>query len=96
MNAIVYLHSRGVVHRDIKPENILLELDRSGQNVVLIKLIDFGLSHVLKPGGTLKDACGTPAYVAPEVLKRIGYTEAVDMWSLGIICYLLYCLFYPN
>ena len=89
-----YLHKRAIVHRDIKPENILLELDNEKENIVTLKLVDFGLSVILQPGNTLNDACGTPAFVAPEIIKRVGYNHAIDMWSLGIITFLLYLILY--
>ncbi len=78
------------MHRDIKPENILIELDNEEEHIVTVKLVDFGLALVLEPGHTVNDACGTPAYVAPEVLKKHGYTHQVDLWSLGVISFLLY------
>ena len=88
--AVNYLHKRCIIHRDIKPENILLELDTEHEHIVTLKLVDFGLSVILQPGSKLFEACGTPAYVAPEVIKRTGYTHAIDMWSIGIISFLLY------
>jgi len=77
------------MHRDIKPENILLELDESGENIALTKLADFGLSQITTPNALNKDPCGTPLYVAPEVLKKQGYNLQIDMWGLGIISFLL-------
>ena len=90
VNALDYLHRRGIMHRDLKPENILIELDNEKEHVAMVKLADFGLALALEPGRTIFDACGTPAYVAPEVLKKNGYTHQVDMWSLGVISFLLY------
>jgi serine/threonine protein kinase len=85
--AVHYLHSRNIVHRDLKPENILCENDIS------VKLTDFGLAKI---GGDCKTFCGTPQYFAPEVLRRrntlLGngrYGAPADMWSLGIITYVL-------
>lgn len=69
-SAMAYLHSLGIVHRDIKPENLLVELDASG-NVTELKLADFGLAcEVVQP---LLAVCGTPTYVAPEILLETGY-----------------------
>lgn len=69
-SAMAYLHSLGVVHRDIKPENLLVELDESG-HVIQLKLADFGLAcEVTEP---LYAVCGTPTYVAPEILMETGY-----------------------
>ncbi|KAJ1904423.1 serine/threonine protein kinase, partial [Tieghemiomyces parasiticus] len=93
--AIKYLHDRGVVHRDLKPENILLA-DRS---TLTIKLTDFGLAKVVRDENTfMKTLCGTPNYVAPEVLvpgHERAYSRAVDMWSLGVILYICLCGFPP-
>lgn len=85
--AVGYCHSRGVYHRDLKPENLLLDEHWS------LKISDFGLSAVkeqTRPDGMLHTLCGTPAYVAPEVLAKKGYDGAkVDVWSCGIILYVL-------
>ena len=77
-----YLHSQGVVHRDIKPENIML--DEKGN----AKLIDFGSARDFEPGLKLKSLHGTPYYVAPEVINS-GYNEKCDIWSSGVILYIL-------
>ena len=89
LSAIQYLHGLGVMHRDLKPENVLVELNEEKTNVVIVKLADFGLSTIVEPGACIYDACGTPAYVAPEVLRRKGYSLEVDLWSLGVIAFLL-------
>lgn len=87
INAVDYCHSRGVFHRDLKPENLLL--DSHG----VLKVSDFGLSALsqqLQGDGLLHTACGTPNYVAPEVLKDKGYDgTASDVWSCGVILYVL-------
>jgi len=88
LNSIGYLHGQGIAHRDLKPENILLKSADSD----IIKLSDFGLSRILDEGSFMKTVCGTPQYVAPEVLTRAtkeGYGKAVDLWSLGVILYVL-------
>ena len=92
LQALEYLHRRGIVHRDLKPENILLELDNTQEHIVTLKLIDFGLSIVLEPNTLAFEPCGTPAYVAPEVLKKQGYNQQADMWSLGVLAFFLYCV----
>ena len=89
--AISYLNKCGVVHRDLKPENILIEKDPETEEVVHIKLTDFGLSKIAVPDEIMMESCGTPAYVAPEVLHKKGYKREVDMWSAGIIFYTLIC-----
>ncbi|GMT26703.1 hypothetical protein PFISCL1PPCAC_18000, partial [Pristionchus fissidentatus] len=85
-DALEYLHSVGVCHRDIKPENILLA-DREEYTVA--KLTDFGLSKQMKAGIEMKTYCGTPTYIAPEMLNNDDevYTPAVDVWSLGVVLF---------
>jgi serine/threonine protein kinase len=85
---VKHLHENGIVHRDLKPENILF--DRPGREATL-KIADFGLSKCWTDNAQelLKTACGTPGYFAPEVLQQSGYTRAVDMWSIGVILYIL-------
>eukprot|EP01038_Epipyxis_sp_PR26KG_P008699 gene8699-11756_t len=91
-SAIQYLHSQNIIHRDIKPENILL---MHSYDDIEIKLTDFGLAKKTNQEG-LKTFCGTPQYFAPEVLKRKSsiagagrYGPAADMWSLGVVLYIL-------
>lgn len=84
--AVKYLHQVGIVHRDLKPENLLLS--DNGTSPV-IKISDFGLSKIFSESEMMKTACGTPGYVAPEVLRKRGYGPQVDLWSLGVITYIL-------
>jgi carbon catabolite-derepressing protein kinase len=63
----------GIVHRDLKPENILVEETPVNHQVAKVKITDFGLSKIMLPGELMYDSCGTPAYVAPEVLSKKGY-----------------------
>jgi len=79
------------VHRDLKPENILVEKDPRNEEVTQIKITDFGLSKIVVPNEKMMESCGTPAYVAPEVLLKKGYKKEVDMWSAGVIYYTLIC-----
>ncbi|XP_017474852.1 PREDICTED: serine/threonine-protein kinase GL21140-like [Rhagoletis zephyria] len=91
-SAMAYLHSMSIVHRDIKPENLLVELDANGC-VTELKLADFGLAcEVTEP---LYAVCGTPTYVAPEILMETGYGLKIDVWAAGIILYILLCGFPP-
>jgi calcium/calmodulin-dependent protein kinase I len=92
LDALEYIHSKDIVHRDLKPENLLLETEASDTN---IKLSDFGLSKILDTNEFLRTACGTIGYVAPEVLAATGYGPAVDMWSAGVILYILLCGYPP-
>jgi len=92
VDALQYLHSKGIAHRDLKPENILLANQMSDTDV---KLADFGLSRMIDESTMMKTACGTPTYVAPEVLQATGYGTEVDMWSIGVITYILLCGFPP-
>jgi len=79
--AIDHLHSLGIVYRDLKPENILL--DSNGH----VTITDFGLSKEIKPTEGTHTFCGTPEYLAPEVLKGLGHGTGVDWWSLGTLIY---------
>uniref|UniRef100_A0A1B6CC46 non-specific serine/threonine protein kinase n=1 Tax=Clastoptera arizonana TaxID=38151 RepID=A0A1B6CC46_9HEMI len=90
-SALSYLHDLNIVHRDIKPENLLVEMD--GDNVKLLKVADFGLAQkVVEP---LFIVCGTPTYVAPEILTEVGYGLKIDVWAMGVILYILLCGFPP-
>jgi hypothetical protein len=84
--ALYYLHSFGVAHRDLKPENILMVSDSENSEC---KIVDFGLSKIIGPSQTSLDPFGTLSYVAPEVLLQKPYGKEVDVWSLGVITYLL-------
>ncbi|KAK4615377.1 putative serine/threonine-protein kinase fhkC [Fulvia fulva] len=90
---VKYLHERNIVHRDIKPENILL-LDKE----LNIKIADFGLAKIIGEESFTTTLCGTPSYVAPEILEQTNrrrYTRAVDVWSLGVVLYICLCGFPP-
>ena len=79
--AIGYLHSKGIMHRDLKLENILL--DESGY----LKIIDYGLAKTLQQDNLTKTFCGTPEYLAPEMVTQQGHDFSVDWWALGILIY---------
>ena len=90
--AVGHCHKLNIVHRDLKPENLLYEGEMPNMN---LKLADFGLAQMLSPMKHLHTACGTPGYVAPEILKGKDYGKEGDMWSLGVILYILLCGFPP-
>uniref|UniRef100_A0A0A9HLE6 non-specific serine/threonine protein kinase n=1 Tax=Arundo donax TaxID=35708 RepID=A0A0A9HLE6_ARUDO len=93
IGAVDYCHSRGVYHRDLKPENLLV--DENGN----LKVSDFGLSALKecqKQDGLLHTTCGTPAYVAPEIINKKGYDGAkADIWSCGVILFVLLAGYLP-
>lgn len=93
LDALKYCHAMGIVHRDIKPENLLYENEKPDAK---IKIADFGLAKLLSEESMLMHtACGTPGYVAPEILKGLAYDSEVDLWSIGIVLYILLCGFPP-
>jgi len=81
----------GIAHRDLKPENLLYA---SSDPNAIIKITDFGLAKVIN-NELMTTACGTPGYVAPEILHGKGYDMAVDYWSIGVIIYVLLCGYPP-
>ncbi|PPS06133.1 hypothetical protein GOBAR_AA14513 [Gossypium barbadense] len=90
IDAVDHCHGKGVYHRDLKPENLLL--DSKGN----LKVTDFGLSALRKPGDMLTTACGSPCYVAPELLANKGYDgAAADIWSCGVILFELLAGYLP-
>ena len=90
--AIYYLHSYGIVHRDLKPENILMtDLTPEAD----IRLLDFGLSKIVGNEEKCTEPYGTLSFVAPEVLQGKPYDKSVDLWSIGIITFLLLCGYLP-
>ena len=86
LSTVKFCHDLGIVHRDIKPENLLLT---SPDEDAHVKLADFGMAvrHTGEP--SLTQRCGTPGYVAPEILLGLPYGKAVDMWSVGVVTYIL-------
>ncbi len=84
-DAARYIHDQSILHLDLKPENILCISSNSNE----IKVIDFGLARRYEPGKELKVMFGTAEYVAPEVCNYDPLNLATDMWSIGVICYLL-------
>ncbi|KAG8450909.1 hypothetical protein GDO86_003253 [Hymenochirus boettgeri] len=91
LSAVKYLHDNGIVHRDLKPENLLYLTPDDNSKIMIT---DFGLSK-MEESGIMSTACGTPGYVAPEVLAQKPYSKAVDCWSIGVITYILLCGYPP-
>ncbi|KAH3816816.1 hypothetical protein DPMN_118339 [Dreissena polymorpha] len=85
------MHDKGIVHRDLKPENLLYYSNDPDSKIMIS---DFGLSKI-EDSGTMATACGTPGYVAPEVLAQQPYGKEVDCWSIGVIAYILLCGYPP-
>lgn len=85
-----YIHKIKICHRDLKPENLLLDEKCN------VKIVDFGLSNMYKEGETLKTACGSPCYAAPEMIAGKRYHGLIsDIWSCGIILYAMTCGYLP-
>jgi len=94
VEGVCYLHKHGIAHRDLKPENLLCSEDDKYQPFRIV-IADFGLSKSFE-SANLETSCGTPEYVAPEVISAEGtYDKQVDMWSIGVITYVLLCGFSP-
>jgi len=92
LSAVSYMHKRGIVHRDIKPENILFEMKDEDSP---IKIIDFGLARRHKrKDPPMESDVGTPRYMAPEVI-RMKYRSSCDLWSVGVVAYILLCGYGP-
>jgi serine/threonine protein kinase len=90
--ATEFFHSQNVAHRDLKPQNLLLKSNHNTHDIVIS---DFGFSCRVHKPMSLTTRCGTPSYVAPEVLKNAPYDQSVDMWSIGVIIYVLLCGYPP-
>jgi len=85
VDAIRYCHSLGIIHRDLKPENLLYLTTEDNS---IIKVTDFGLARFVE-NELATTACGTPNYVAPEIINGQGYNKEVDYWSIGVIIYIM-------
>ena len=88
LTAVYYLHYHGIIHRDLKPENIIMT-EQDGK--MQVKLVNFELSKLISGGETANEPYGTLSYVAPEILLEKPYGREVDLWSIGIITFLLLC-----
>ena len=82
ISGIEYIHQLGICHRDLKPENLLIDYDES------LKIVDFGLSNLYEQGSTLKTACGSPCYAAPEVCKFISFDKSFNWTIKFLTCFI--------
>ena len=90
VKGVCYCHTKNIVHRDIKLENILLD------EKLNVKLIDFGFSIIKMPSKKLNIFCGTPSYMAPEIVSKSQYSgPEADIWALGIVLFLMLCGYFP-
>jgi serine/threonine protein kinase len=91
LQVLSYIHAEGVVHRDVTLENTVMNDDAKKENkdAPAVKLCDFGLARRVPAPRSVTRCCGTPLYMAPEVLKHIPYDQSADMWSLGVLLYML-------
>lgn len=85
-SGVSYMHSQSILHLDLKPENVLCVAENSNQ----IKIIDFGLARVYRPGESIRVLYGTPEFIAPEVINYDEVDFSTDLWSVGVICYILW------
>jgi calcium/calmodulin-dependent protein kinase I len=92
LEAVQFLHDKNIAHRDLKPENLLL---KSGDDDSSIKIADFGFADITYNDDDLVLPCGTPNYAAPEILQGQNYGRQVDVWSIGVITYILLCGYPP-
>jgi serine/threonine protein kinase len=92
LDAIAFLHKQNVAHRDLKPENVIYATKSDNS---LVKVTDFGFANVYDPENRFVNTCGTPLYVAPEILDGVAYDVQCDMWSLGVIVFILLCGYPP-
>jgi len=89
LSGVAYMHYHGIAHRDLKPENLLVDIGRT-----VIKITDFGASKSFG-NSTMMTMVGSPLYVAPEILLSQPYDQAVDIWSIGVITYMMLCGWTP-
>lgn len=83
-----FMNKRGIIHRDLKPDNVLISLTSQKTNLLHIKIMDFGLAETLvNDEEQLMLVCGTPTYIAPEVLKKHGYGLKADIFAIGSILF---------
>jgi calcium/calmodulin-dependent protein kinase I len=89
LSGLVYLHSQGICHRDLKPENLLCSEDTTAEGDFTLVIADFGLSRKVSVKQLMETRCGSLHYLAPEVILAHPYTNACDLWSLGVITFVI-------
>jgi serine/threonine protein kinase len=93
LEALQYLHEMNIIHRDIKPENLIFRNSDPNSDLMIA---DFGLSRLVASDEDFtKTTCGTPGYMAPEILEKRGHNKSVDLWSVGVMCYFLLSGYMP-
>ena len=88
IDALRYCHGMNIIHRDLKPENLLIK-NNSNDDFSSLKISDFGLARFIKTDEYAQTTCGTPGYVAPEIINLKPYSKECDYWSIGVILYVL-------
>jgi serine/threonine protein kinase len=91
---IDFMHRRNIIHRDIKLDNVLINEsseDCQDSSGIVVKIADFGLSCFIEPDTLMHERCGTPCYVAPEILRDLGYDTKSDLFSIGSVMFNLVC-----
>ena len=94
LSGLAYLHEIGIVHRDIKLDNIMMSSEES-EEAAIPKIIDFGLATIMTHGEKNTEAYGTVAYCSPEIIAKKAYQHGTDMWSLGVVFYVLISGYFP-
>ncbi|KAJ1727633.1 Calcium/calmodulin-dependent protein kinase type I, partial [Coemansia biformis] len=90
VEGVAFLHAHGIMHRDLKTENCLVRTDASGAPTSVV-IADFGMAHLVPEGNSrvVTNVCGTPGYMAPEMIQRAGHGKPVDMWAVGVMTYFM-------
>lgn len=97
LSGVAYLHDIGIIHRDIKLDNIMMcyTVNDKSEESAVPKLIDFGLATICTMSDKKSDPFGTIAYCSPEIIQRKPYNQIADMWSLGVVFYVLLSGYFP-
>jgi len=90
LSGVEYMHEYDIAHRDLKPENLLINYEKN-----IVKITDFGSAKIFNENRMMNSLAGSPTYIAPEILLGKHYHQAVDLWSIGVIAYIMICGFPP-